>query len=160
AATQPTPTITPKPAPAVAPKPVPAATLKLKPVARKVKETEVVVTRDVATAPTTPLEEITVKLRDLEIPPNLEREIVIIGNTVFSVIKEHLHLFSKDVVKLEPMDDLPAGIFPAEHYQVRVFVENGKVLFIEMLRQKTRSERDEFIDDMRQQLQDLSKMGL
>ncbi|MFX0170360.1 MAG: hypothetical protein ACFE9L_00410 [Candidatus Hodarchaeota archaeon] len=159
-APRPAPTAVQKPAPAAAPKLVPAVELKPKPVARKVKETEVVVTRDVVTAPTTPLEEITVRLRDLEIPPNLEREIVIIGNTVFSVIKEHLHLFSKDVVKLEPMDDLPAGIFPAEHYQVRVFVENGKVLFIEMLRQKTRSERDEFIDDMRQQLQDLSKMGL
>jgi hypothetical protein len=157
---KPTPAVTPKPAPTAAPKPTPAVELKPKPLARKVKETEVVVTRDVVTVPTIPLEEVTVKLRDLEIPHNLEREIVIIGNTVFSVIKEHLHLFSKDVVKLEPMDDLPAGIFPAEHYQVRVFVENGKVLFIEMLRQKTRSERDEFIDDMRQQLQDLSKMGL
>jgi hypothetical protein len=29
-----------------------------------------------------------------------------------------------------------------------------------MLRQKTRSERDEFVDDMKKSLQDLSKMGL
>ena len=64
------------------------------------------------------------------------------------------------MVKLEPMDDLPSGIFPAEHYQVRLYIEKGAVLFVEMLREKTRSERDEFIEDMRQSLQDLSKMGL
>ncbi|MFX0181703.1 MAG: hypothetical protein ACFE95_01375 [Candidatus Hodarchaeota archaeon] len=157
---KPSPAAAPKPAPAVTTKPVPAAVPKPSPAARKVTETEVVVTRDVVTTKMTPLDEVTAKLKELEIPPNLEREIVIIGNTVFSVIKEHLHLFSKDVVKLEPMDDLPSGTFPAEHYQVRLFVEDGRVLFIEMLRQKTRSERDEFIDDMRQQLQDLSKMGL
>ena len=58
------------------------------------------------------------------------------------------------------MDDLPAGIFPAAHYEVRLYIEDGQVLFIDMLREKTRSERDEFIDDMRQSLQDLSKMGL
>ena len=90
----------------------------------------------------------------------MEREIIIVGNTVFSVIKEHLALFSKDVVKLEPMHDLPSGIFPADHYQVRLFIEEGRVLFTEMLRQKTRSERDEFVDDMKKSLQDLSKMGL
>jgi hypothetical protein len=157
---KPAPVAVPKRAPAVTTKPVSAAVSKPTSATRKVTETEVVVTRDVVTTKVTPLDEIASKLKELEIPPNLEREIVIIGNTVFSVIKEHLHLFSKDVVKLEPMDDLPSGTFPAEHYQVRLFVEDGKVLFIEMLRQKTRSERDEFIDDMRQQLQDLSKMGL
>jgi hypothetical protein len=103
---------------------------------------------------------VTDKLKELDVPQNLEREIIIIGKTVFSVIKEHLQLFSKDVVKLEPMDDLPSGIFPADHYTVRLYIENGAVLFVEMLREKTRSERDEFIEDMRQSLQDLSKMGL
>jgi hypothetical protein len=125
-----------------------------------VKETEVVVTAPVKTVAPTPLDEVTEKLKELEIPQDLEREIVIIGDLVFSVIKEHLALFSKDVVKLEPMDDLPSGIFPAAHYQVRLFIENGRVLFTELLRQKTRSERDEFIEDMRKSLQDLSKMGI
>ncbi|MFW9780069.1 MAG: hypothetical protein ACFFE8_14555, partial [Candidatus Heimdallarchaeota archaeon] len=125
----------------------------------KPTQTEVEVTRVVKAAPTS-IEDVTAKLRDIEVPSNMEREIVIIGDTVYSAIKEHLKLFAKEVVKLEPMDDLPAGIFPADQYQVRLFMEKGRVLFIEMLRQKTRSERDEFIEDMRASLQDLSKLGL
>jgi hypothetical protein len=162
-APRPTPVTRPTPAPAAtvpkpAPKPTPTPVARPKP--KRVTETEVVLTREVKTTPVTPIEEISEKLKELEIPPNMEREIVIIGNTVFSVIREHLQLFSKEVLKLEPMDDLPSGAFPAEHYQVRLFIEEGKVLFIEMLRQKTVSERDEFIEDMKQQLQDLSKLGL
>jgi hypothetical protein len=144
------------PTPAVAPAPTPA----VKPAPRVVKETEVVVTEPVKSVTPATLDEVSIKLKDIEIPDDLEREIIIIGNMVFSVIKEHLALFSKDVVKLEPMDDLPSGIFPAAHYQVRLFIENGRVIFTELLRQKTRSERDEFIDDMRKSLQDLSKMGI
>ena len=159
-------TSTPKPAPSPAsytkstPSTTPKATPTPAPKPRVVKETEVVVTRQVDATPATPLSVVTDRLKDIEIPSNLEREIVIIGNTVYSVIKEHLQLFSKDVVKLEPMDDLPAGLFPASQYQVRLFIEKGRVQFVEMLREKTRSERDEFVDDMRQSLQDLSKMGL
>ena len=165
---------TPAPVRTSTPKPTPSPATYSKPTARStpttaptqapkpriVKETEVVVTRQVDVRADTPLVEVTDQLKDIEIPSNLEREIVIIGNTVYSAIKEHLQLFSKDVVKLEPMDDLPAGLFPASQYQVRLFIENGRVLFVEMLREKTRSERDEFVDDMRQSLQDLSKMGL
>ncbi len=143
--------------PKTAPTPTPTPVARPKP---RVTETEVVLTREVKTTPVTPIEVVSEKLKELEIPPNMEREIVIIGNTVFSVIREHLQLFSKEVLKLEPMDDLPSGAFPAEQYQVRLFIEEGKVLFIEMLRQKTISERDEFIEDMKQQLQDLSKLGL
>jgi len=159
-------TSTPRPAPSPAayskptPRVAPTAAPTQSPKPRIVKETEVVVTRQVEAAPDTPLSVVTDQLKSIEIPTHLEREIVIIGNTVYSVIKEHLQLFSKDVVKLEPMDDLPAGLFPASQYQVRLFIVNGRVLFVEMLREKTRSERDEFVDDMRQSLQDLSKMGL
>ncbi|MFX1516150.1 MAG: hypothetical protein ACFFC6_07570 [Promethearchaeota archaeon] len=122
--------------------------------------TEVVVTEPVKTVTPTTLDEVSIKLKDIKIPDDMEREIIIIGNMVFSAIKEHLALFAKDVVKLEPMDDLPSGIFPADQYQVRLFIEDGRVIFTELLRQKTRSERDEFIDDMRKSLQDLSKMGI
>ncbi len=168
----PAPTRTPTPAPTRTPTPAPtqipesAQKIPAKPIStitpsqKKITQKEVVVTRDIKTLPAIPLEVVTNKLKELEIPPNMEREIVIIGNTVFSVIKEHLKLFSKEVLKLEPMDDLPQGIFPAEHYQVRLYIEDGRVQFMELLRQKTRSERDEFIEDMRQSLQDLSKMGL
>ncbi|MFX1504902.1 MAG: hypothetical protein ACFFDC_02200 [Promethearchaeota archaeon] len=158
------PAAAPKPAPAAAPMRAPAAahppTPAAKPAPRVVKETEVVVTEPVKTITPTTLDEVSIKLKEIEIPDDMEREIIIIGSMVFSVIKEHLKLFSKDVVKLEPMDDLPSGIFPAAHYQVRLFIEDGRVIFTELLRQKTRSERDEFIDDMRKSLQDLSKMGI
>ncbi|NHJ02042.1 MAG: hypothetical protein EAX86_07835 [Candidatus Heimdallarchaeota archaeon] len=160
---------TPKPVPAtITPtesRPAPAARVSApvtpspKPT-RVVKETEVVVTEPVRTSAIASLDEIKVKLKELEIPQNMEREIIIVGNVVFSVIKEHLALFSKDVVKLEPMNDLPAGIFPASDYQVRLFIEKEKVMFVELLRRKTRSEREEFVDDMRKSLQDLSKLGL
>ena len=161
----PAPTRTPSPAPTRTPTPGPTRTPTPAPTrtpapAKIVKETEVVVTAPVKTTPPTTLEEVSEKLKDLEIPNNLEREIIIIGNMVFSVIKEHLALFSKDVVKLEPMDDLPSGIFPASDYQVRLFLEDGRVIFTELLRQKTRSERDEFVDDMKKSLLDLSKMGI
>ncbi|MFX0123322.1 MAG: hypothetical protein ACFFAE_06750 [Candidatus Hodarchaeota archaeon] len=154
------PTTAPTPKPAAAPTRAPTAAPTAKPVSRVVKETEVVVTEPVKTVTPTTLDEVSIKLKDIEIPDDMEREIIIIGNMVFSAIKEHLALFSKDVVKLEPMDDLPSGIFPADHYQVRLFIEDGRVIFTELLRQKTRSERDEFIDDMRKSLQDLSKMGI
>jgi hypothetical protein len=150
------PAAAPAHAPAAAPTPKPAA----KPAPRVVKETEVVVTEPVRSVTPTTLDEVSIKLKEIEIPDDMEREIIIIGNMVFSVIKEHLTLFSKDVVKLEPMDDLPSGIFPAASYQVRLFIEDGRVIFTELLRQKTRSERDDFIDDMRKSLQDLSKMGI
>jgi len=150
----------PAPLPSTYSKPTPRAAPTQAPKPRIVKETEVVVTRQVDATPATPLGEITDQLKTIEIPSHLEREIIIIGNTVYSVIKEHLQLFSKDVVKLEPMDDLPAGLFPASQYEVRLFIKNGRVQFVEMLREKTRSERDEFVDDMKQSLQDLSKMGL
>jgi hypothetical protein len=144
------------PTPAATPSPTPA----VKTAPRVVKETEVVVTEPVKHVTPATLDEVSIKLKEIEIPDEMEREIVIIGNMVFSAIKEHLALFSKDVVKLEPMDDLPSGIFPAAHYQVRLFIEDGRVIFTELLRQKTRSERDEFIDDMRKSLLDLSKMGI
>ncbi|MHA1973422.1 MAG: hypothetical protein ACTSW1_10540 [Candidatus Hodarchaeales archaeon] len=158
--------ITPKPSSSQRPTPTPSSQTSYAPTRppvqhqRVVRETEVVVTGTVKTKPIVSIDEVTQKLKELEIPPTMEREIVIIGNLVFSVIREHLTLFSKDVVKLEPMDDLPSGIFPAADYQVRLFIDEGRVMFIELLRQKTRSERDEFIDDMRKSLQDLSKLGI
>ena len=161
----PVPARTPTPVPARTPTTAPARTLTPTPAVERpspkvVKETEVVVTAPVKVTTPTTLDEVSIKLKNLEIPDNMEREIIIIGNVVFSAIKEHLALFSKDVMKLEPMDDLPSGIFPASDYQVRLFIEDGKVIFTELLREKTRSERDEFIHDMRKSLQDLSKIGL
>ena len=92
--------------------------------------------------------------------PGLVREIVIIDDIVYSVIKEYLPLFKKEVIKLEPMDDLPSGSFPAVDYYTRLYIENGRVLFTELFRESTTDERSELVADLRRSLKDLTKLPL
>ncbi len=92
--------------------------------------------------------------------PGMVREIVVIGDTIFTVLTEHLKLFNKEIVKLEPMEGLPDGLFPAPEYYTRLYVENGKVLFIELFKEEPVDERSEFIDEMKRSLRDLTKLGL
>lgn len=100
------------------------------------------------------------KLKELDEPEGMQREIVIIGQSVFSAHKEYHKLFKKEVVKLDPMDDLPPGAFPANDYYARLFIENGKVLFIELFTETPASAREEFLADMRSSLRDLTKLGI
>jgi hypothetical protein len=107
------------------------------------------------------LKEVEEKLKELSEPPDMIREIVIVGNTVFSVIKEYLPLFDKEVLKLEAMSDLPEGAFPASDYESRILIgKGGKVVFIELLRPAPESERDEFVSEMKRSLKDLTKLGI
>ncbi|MFQ5981332.1 MAG: hypothetical protein ACE5OZ_24590 [Candidatus Heimdallarchaeota archaeon] len=113
------------------------------------------------TAASFSLKEVEEKLKELSEPPDMIREIVIVGNTVFSVIKEYLPLFDKEVVKLEAMSDLPEGAFPASDYESRILIgKGGKVVFIELLRPAPESERDEFVSEMKRSLKDLTKLGI
>lgn len=113
------------------------------------------------TPPSQDLIEITVeKLKELDEPEGMQREIVIIGQSVFSAHKEYHKLFKKEIVKLDPMDDLPPGAFPANDYYARLFIENGKVLFIELFTETPASAREEFLADMRSSLRDLTKLGI
>lgn len=75
-------------------------------------------------------------LRNLKIPAGYQREMIIIGNSAFSVsVKEQVFLGKKKVEKtLEPIGSLPEGVFFADGYAPRVLVENGKVLAIEFLK--------------------------
>ena len=100
------------------------------------------------------------KLKELDEPEGMQREIVIIGQSVFSAHKEYHKLFKKEVVKLDPMDDLPPGAFPANDYYARLFIENGKVIFIELFTETPASAREEFLADMRSSLRDLTKLGI
>jgi hypothetical protein len=100
------------------------------------------------------------KLKELDEPEGMQREIVIIGQSVFSAHKEYHKLFKKEIVKLDPMDDLPAGAFPANDYYARLFIEDGKVLFIELFSETPASAREEFLADMRSSLRDLTKLGI
>ena len=99
-------------------------------------------------------------IKDLEVPEGMQREIVIIGNQVYSATKEFHKLFKKEIVRLDPMDDLPDGGFPASDYYTRLFIHNGKVSFIELFSEMPKSERDEFLSDMRSSLRDLTKLGI
>jgi len=100
------------------------------------------------------------KLKELDEPEGMQREIVIIGQSVFSAHKEYHKLFKKEIVKLDPMDDLPNGAFPANDYYARLFIEKGKVLFIELFSETPASAREEFLADMRSSLRDLTKLGI
>ena len=90
----------------------------------------------------------------------MQREIVLIGNSVYSAHKEYHKLFKKEIVKLDPMDELPDGAFPANDYYTRLYMEGGKVLFIELFSETPASAREEFLADMRSSLRDLTKLGI
>lgn len=114
-----------------------------------------------ATQPDKALIDLTLeKLKELDEPEGMQREIVIIGNTVYSAHKEYHKLFKKEIVKLESFDDLPNGAFPANDYYARLFMEDGKVLFIELFSETPASAREEFLADMRSSLRDLTKLGI
>ena len=101
------------------------------------------------------------KLRELDEPEGMQREIVIIKNRVYSCTKDFHKLFKKEILRLDPMDDLPLGAFPASDYYTRLFIdETGKVLFIELFAEIPRTERDEFLSEVRASLRDLTKLGI
>jgi hypothetical protein len=156
AASTPAPRVTSAPAAASTPAPRTASTT---------RPQEVTVTTETPkgfkTVTAFSLKEVEEKLKELSEPPDMIREIVIVGDTVFSVIKEYLPLFDKEVVKLEAMSDLPEGAFPASDYETRILIgEGGKVMFIELLRPAPESERDEFVSEMKRSLKDLTKLGI
>ena len=101
------------------------------------------------------------KLRELDEPEGMQREIVLIKNRVFSCTKDFHKLFKKEILRLDPMDDLPSGAFPASDYYTRLFIDDaGKVLFIELFAEIPRTERDEFLSEVRASLRDLTKLGI
>ncbi|MHA1847141.1 MAG: hypothetical protein ACTSYS_08795 [Promethearchaeota archaeon] len=77
-------------------------------------------------------------LKNLKVPEGYQREMVIIGNSAYSIsVKEQTFLGKKKVEKtLEPIGSLPEGVFFADGYAPRVLVENGIVLAIEFLKKE------------------------
>ncbi|MFW9915546.1 MAG: hypothetical protein ACFFGZ_08030 [Candidatus Thorarchaeota archaeon] len=163
AAPQPAPARAPARAPATAPAPQPAPAATAAPRIAKPHEVSVTTEAPKGYKPRASfsLKQVEEKLKELSEPPDMIREIVIVGDTVFSVIKEYLPLFDKEVVKLEAMTDLPEGAFPASDYESRILIgAGGKVMFIELLRPAPESERDEFVSEMKRSLKDLTKLGI
>jgi hypothetical protein len=106
------------------------------------------------------VDEIIEKIKELEVPEGLQREIVIIGQQVFSATKEFHKLFQKEVLRLDPMSDLPDGAFPASDYYTRLYLEKGEVIFVELFSEIPKTERDEFLSEVRASLRDLTKLGI
>ncbi len=77
-------------------------------------------------------------LGNLKVPEGFIREMVIIGNSAYSVsVKEQVFLGKKKIERtLEPIGSLPEGVFFADGYSPRVLVENGVVLAIEFLKKE------------------------
>jgi len=76
------------------------------------------------------------KLEEIAIPDGYERELIIIGNSAYSIVeKVQTFLGKKQVEKvIEKVSSIPDGIFFAEDYSPRVLSENGKILAIEFLK--------------------------
>lgn len=84
------------------------------------------------------LEKIIDILDEDEIPDGFEREMVIIGDTSYSVTEKVQSFLGKKTIEhqLEPISTLPEGVFFAEGYVPRVLVQDQTVVAIEFLRKK------------------------
>ena len=72
------------------------------------------------------------------IPDGLEREMVIMGDTVYSVTEKSKNFLGKKSVErvMEPISTLPEGLFFAEGYTPPVHVQNQQIVAIEFLKKK------------------------
>ncbi|MHA1409218.1 MAG: hypothetical protein ACTSQY_02655 [Candidatus Odinarchaeia archaeon] len=79
------------------------------------------------------------KLDEIGVPHGFERELVIVGSEVFTMVEQTTQFLGKKQMakKLEraPMGTVPEGVFLAEDYTPRVIVDNGNVMAIEFLKQ-------------------------
>ncbi|HME53497.1 MAG TPA: hypothetical protein VKM55_14830 [Candidatus Lokiarchaeia archaeon] len=124
----------PKPAPKQAPAQKPARTA---PAAQAARSAPAAAPAPAPTvAPDANVDYVLGILSNLKIPEGYQREMVIIGNSAYSVsVKEQVFLGKKKVERtLEPIGSLPEGVFFADGYSPRVLVENGVVLAIEFLK--------------------------
>ncbi|MHA1340946.1 MAG: hypothetical protein ACTSRZ_13400 [Promethearchaeota archaeon] len=80
-------------------------------------------------------------LESLEVPPGYEREMIIIGNSAYSIVEKKVSFLGQEKVEkvMERIGSLPEGVFFAKGYAPRVLCENQKVLAIEFLKAKKSS---------------------
>ncbi|MBN2151203.1 MAG: hypothetical protein JW839_07160 [Candidatus Lokiarchaeota archaeon] len=126
-APRPAPAPVARPAPAPAPRPAPAAA-----------PAPVAAPAQAAVATDASVDRVLGILSNLKVPAGFIREMVIIGNTAYSIsVKEQVFLGKKKVERtLEPIGSLPEGVFFADGYSPRVLVENSVVLAIEFLKKE------------------------
>ena len=82
------------------------------------------------------LDKIIDSLDEAGIPSGFHREMVIMGNTAYSVSEKVQVFLGKKQVEhiLEPISSLPEGIFLAEGYTPRILVEGKTIIAIEFLK--------------------------
>ncbi|MHA1754005.1 MAG: hypothetical protein ACTSYR_00595 [Candidatus Odinarchaeia archaeon] len=109
-------------------------------------------------------EDIIKKLDSIPVPHGFERELVIIGNEIYTVTEQTIRFLGKKRIKKKlekaPLGTVPEGVFLAEEYTPRVIVDNGSVMAIEFLKQTEAVELpDETVssikDEMKYHLSDL-----
>jgi hypothetical protein len=73
------------------------------------------------------------------VPPNYEREIVVIGPYVFSMVESKKTFLGQEKVerKWEIFADLPEGDFLAKDYTARMIVNEGRIMAVELLKGST-----------------------
>ena len=76
------------------------------------------------------------KLDEIALPLGYERELIIIGNSAYSVVEKVQSFLGKTKVEkvIERVGSIPEGVFFAEEYSPRVLSEDGKILAIEFLK--------------------------
>ena len=75
-------------------------------------------------------------LDTIEVPTGFRREMVIVGDTLFTITEKRRRFFGETTVErtIEPISAPPDGEFYVEDYKIRVIVRNNKVYAIEFLR--------------------------
>ncbi|MGQ4833411.1 MAG: hypothetical protein ACP6IS_05935 [Candidatus Asgardarchaeia archaeon] len=72
----------------------------------------------------------------IDVPAGFRREMVIVGDTIFTITEKRRRFFGETTVErtIEPISAPPDGEFYVEDYKIRVIVRNNKVYAIEFLR--------------------------
>jgi len=76
------------------------------------------------------------KIKDEPLPEGFEREGIILPPVFFAVTEKKVMVLGKEVVKkeIEKAKDLPEGFIFSKEYTPRIYIENGKVIAVEILK--------------------------
>ncbi|MGQ4914010.1 MAG: hypothetical protein ACP6IU_04575 [Candidatus Asgardarchaeia archaeon] len=133
---------------------------------RKLAEAELgVVSQQRAAATSTPtqqslVETATLEIEKLPVPPGMKREMVIIGDRIYTISEKKTMFFGEVKIErtLELIQKPPEGEFFAEEYVPRIIIKNGKVLLIDFLKPESPEMIAEQIKpEAKQHLSDLIK---
>ena len=76
------------------------------------------------------------RVKTTPVPDGYEREMIIIGNSAYSIVEKKSSFLGETKVDkiMEKIGSLPEGLFFAQGYAPRVLCENQKVVAIEFLK--------------------------